>query len=468
MSDALWSRGAVDLAKIIEKREVSSREVIDAHLARIEDVNGALNAVTVTLAEEARAAAGEADQQLAAGAPTGPLHGVPFTIKENVDVAGTATTNAVVAFAGAIPPLDAPHVGRVRAAGAIPIGRTNLPDFGLRWHTDNALRGATINPWDASRTPGGSSGGEAAALATGMTPFGLGNDLGGSLRVPSAFCGTAALKPTYGRVPQGTSVDGAPEPFLAAQLMAVQGPMARCVADLRVVLEVMAGAHPRDPQSLPIPLNGHPVPRPIRVAVVTDPDDVGTDPRVVDGVKRAADALADAGYALEEIAPPRLGEARDVWSTLVFADAQTLWPLMEPFACDDAKRMLRSGFDSRPASDLASTVMAHMARHGIARAWWTFFVDNPLILGPVCTQLPFAVGYDLEGVEAADDLQRRFTLTVAGNLLGLPAVALPVGVADGLPLGVQVMGAAYREDLCIDAAAAIEQWLGVVTPIDPR
>jgi amidase len=467
MSETLWGRGAAELASAIEKREVTSREVVEEHLARIEDVNGSLNAVTVVLADEALAAADEADRRLAENGPSGPLHGVPFTVKENIDLAGSATTNGVVAFAQAVPPVDAPHVARVKAAGAIPLGRTNLPDFGLRWHTDNALHGPTRNPWDLSRTPGGSTGGEAAALATGMTPFGLGNDLGGSLRVPSAFCGTAALKPTYGRIPQASSLPG-PDPFLSVQLMAVQGPMARHVRDLRVGLEVMAGPDPRDPLSLPVPLEGKPVPRPIRVAVVTDPDAVGTDPAVAEAVRRAADALADAGYALEETEPPRLGEARDLWASILFTESQALWPLMEPFASDDARRMLNLSFESRPATDVGGVVRSHMTRHEILRAWWAFHADYPLILGPVCTQPPFEVGYDLRGTAEADDLVRRFTLTVAANLLGLPAVALPAGVTDGLPQGVQIVGAAYREDLCLDAGEAIEERLGVVTPIDPH
>ena len=192
---------ALDIARHIARREVSCVEVVDAHLHRIREVNPALNAIVHVLDESARSAARAADAQVAAGAPLGPLHGVPFTVKENIDMAGLATTWGVVPLAQAVVPTDAPVVERMRAAGAIPIGRTNLPDLALRWHTDSALHGLTRNPWHPGRSAGGSSGGEAAALATGMSAIGLGNDIGGSLRVPAHSCGIASIRPSTGRVP---------------------------------------------------------------------------------------------------------------------------------------------------------------------------------------------------------------------------------------------------------------------------
>jgi len=171
----LWKIGATDIANAIRKRIVSSQEVVQAHLERIKAVNGTLNAVTIVLEEEALRAAKEADMALNKGAVVGPLHGIPMTIKENIDLAGSPTTAGVVAYKNRVAQVDAPHIAQLKRAGAIPIARTNLPDMGLRWHTDSGLRGATRNPWDSSLTPGGSSGGEAVALATGMTPLGLGN-----------------------------------------------------------------------------------------------------------------------------------------------------------------------------------------------------------------------------------------------------------------------------------------------------
>jgi amidase len=251
MASDLWKMGATDLAEVIRHKEASCREVIQAHLDRIDAINPRVNAVTVTLAESALAAAEQADEHLARGHPVGPLHGVPMTVKENINLVGSATTHGIVAFKNLMPAADSPHIAQLKAAGAIAIARTNMPDFGLRWHTDNALRGATLNPWDVSRTPGGSSGGDAAALATGMTPLGMGNDLAGSLRWPSQCCGTTALRPTLGRVPTDrVPPGGIPMRPLTTHLFGVQGPMARHARDLRLALASMSGPDPRDPLCL--------------------------------------------------------------------------------------------------------------------------------------------------------------------------------------------------------------------------
>ena len=231
----LWKKSASDLATLISSKAISSVEVVDAHLARIEAVNSRVNAVVRVLADDARAAARKADQAVATGAPLGPLHGVPFTVKENIDVGGLPTTWGVRALAQAVAPSDAPVVERMRAAGAIPIGRTNLPDMALRVHTDSSLHGLTRNPWNRTRTAGGSSGGEAVALATGMSPIGLGNDIGGSLRNPANACGIASIRPSASRVPDAGFVP-AEDHMIAVQLMNVQGPMARCIADVRLGL----------------------------------------------------------------------------------------------------------------------------------------------------------------------------------------------------------------------------------------
>jgi amidase len=252
MTKEVWALGALDLAERIAAKEISSREVIGAHLARIEAVNPAVNAVTVLLAEEAMAAAATADQAIAAGRSLGPLHGVPFTVKENLDVEGGPTTAGVAAFRDNVAPADAVVVARMRSAGAIPVARTNLPDFALRFHTDNALHGATVNPWNPALTPGGSSGGEAVALATGMSPLGLGKRHGGfapdARPVYRDLCPEAVARP--GAVVNATDLGG---PLLVVQLMAVNGPMARSVADLRAALAVISGSDPRDPWSVPLP-----------------------------------------------------------------------------------------------------------------------------------------------------------------------------------------------------------------------
>src|SRR5512133_511817 len=306
----LWRMSATELAEAIRSRQVSSQEVIEAHLQRIEAVNGSINAVVIVMAEQTLKAAKTADHAVADGADLGPFHGVPFTVKENIDVAGTPTTQGFAALAKAYPTRDAPIVERMKAEGAIPIGRTNLPRGALRWHCESELWGATVNPWDRTRTPGASSAGEAAAIATGMSPLGLGNDGLGALRHPAQCCGIAALKPTLGRVPQASSIE--PEyTTIGVQLTSVNGPLARRVADLRAAFGVLAGPTWRDPWTVPAPLHGPQPSRPVRVALVLDPAGQGTAEQVQDGVRKAATALADAGYAVDEAEPPSIELAAD-------------------------------------------------------------------------------------------------------------------------------------------------------------
>ncbi len=372
MTSELWRMGAVELATAIARKEVTSREAVEAHLARIEEVNPALNAVTVVLAEEAHAAADAADRALEADGPLGPLHGVPMTVKENIDVAGSATTQGIAALAELVPDVDAPHIGQLKAAGAIPLARANMPDFGLRHHTDNALRGATKNPWNPGRTPGGSSGGDAAAVATGMAPLGMGNDYGGSLRWPSQCCGTATLRPTLGRVARAPVLQG-PELPITVQLFSVHGPIARHVRDLRVAFESMAGPDACDPWWTPVPLRGA-GPRPtMRAAVTVDPAGMGVDPDVAAGVRRAAEALADAGYAVEEVEPPQVEEACNLWAQLVLAEVNAVFlPILEQIASPDALRYIQLAAEVVPALDLNGYMTALARRVSVARAWTQF------------------------------------------------------------------------------------------------
>jgi amidase len=312
----LWRMGARELAELIRFRQASSREVIEAHLRRINDVNPEVNSVVLVMADEALKGANAADRLTATGADLPQFHGVPFTIKENIDVAGTPTTQGLRALADAYPTRDAPIVERLKAAGGIPIGRTNLPSGGMRWHCESELWGTTLNPWDRSRTAGASSAGEAVAIATGMSPLGLGNDGLGSLRHPAQCCGISALKPTPGRVPQDSTVEQGDARPLGIQLTGVSGPLARRVADLRVCFGIIAGPTWRDPWSVPVPLRGQELVGPVRVAVVLDPGGHGTAGQVQDGVRKAADALADAGYVPDELEPPGIDAAANALAVM--------------------------------------------------------------------------------------------------------------------------------------------------------
>ncbi|HEY6296288.1 MAG TPA: amidase, partial [Streptosporangiaceae bacterium] len=453
-------------AAMIRDREVSSREVIQAHLDRIEAVNPYLNAVVRLLPDQALAAADAADRAVADGNGLGPLHGVPFTVKENIDLAGTPTTHAIPALAEAVAPIDAPQVERLRAAGAIPIGRTNLPDFGLRVHTDSALHGLTRNPWNPQRTPGGSSGGEAASLATGMSPLGLGNDLGGSLRNPAHCCGVASIKPSTGSVPAATVIP--PEDLsISYQLMAVEGVMARRVADVRAGFTAIAGQHPRDPLSVPaVFAELAPGERP-RVAVLPEPPGGSTHPGVAAAVRRAADALADEGFEVTETAPPDYEQAIELWRTILSADLRINQPLLEQLMGSGGRQFLVNALETFPAPDLAGWAMAHTARHGLARRWSLWYQEYPVLLSPVWSQPAFALDFDLAGPEGAAATLELMRPVMPANLLGTPAAVVPAGMADGVPVGVQVMGGKYTELRCLGVAEAIEHRLGPLTPIDP-
>ena len=419
----LCSKGAGELADMIRSRQVTSGEVIEAHLARIDEVNPALNAVTVTLADEARVAAAAVDRAVVNGTPLGPLAGVPFTVKENIDVAGSATTWGVAALVGQISAADAPVVARLREAGAIPLARTNLPDFAFRWHTESGRAGHTVNPWDPTRTPGGSSGGEAVALATGMTPLGLGNDLGGSLRIPSQMCGTAALRPTQGRIADAAVTEPSVPP-ISIQLLNCQGPMARHVADLRLALGILSGPDARDPRWVPAPLDGPPIDGPIRVAVVRDPLGAGIDAHVRAGVDRAADWLASAGYEIVDAEPPQIAEVNAAWFDVIGADFAEVWPLMQqiatPAAIEFVQRILESGvmkFVDQPGQEAA-----WIARHQLGAAWAQFSREHPIVLAPVCCERPWLVGDDIRRL---DEVGLAMRMVVPINLLGLPSCAGP-------------------------------------------
>jgi amidase len=462
----LWGKSAVELAAMIRDREVSSREVVQAHLDRIGAVNPHLNAIVRLLPDQALAAADAADRTVADGATLGALHGVPFTVKENIDVAGTPTTQAVPALAEAVAPVDAPQVERLRAAGAIPLGRTNLPDFGLRVHTDSALHGLTRNPWNPRRTAGGSSGGEAAALATGMSPLGLGNDLGGSLRNPAHCCGIASIKPSSGAVPRATVIP--PEDLnISFQLMAVEGVLARRIADVRAGFTAIAGQHPRDPLSVPaIFTDLNPGERPA-VAVIPEPPGGRTHPEIAAAVRRAADALADDGFKVTEAVPPDYEQAIELWATILAADLRVIKPLLDQVMGAGGRQFLDYGLEYMPAPDLAGWAAAHTTRDGVARRWSLWYQEYPVLLSPVWSQPAFPLDFDIASLDNAIATLELMRPVLPANLLGTPAAVVPAGMAEGLPVGVQVMGGKYTELRCLAVAEAIERRLGALTPIDP-
>ncbi|GGZ62092.1 amidase [Streptomyces inusitatus] len=469
MRDALWKMPAAAQAAAVRGGEVSAVELIDSHLDRIAEVNPRVNAVTRLLAERAREAAARTDRLRAAGRTPGPLAGVPFTVKESTPVEGVPTTFGVKRFRDLVAPADALPVARLRAAGAIPIGRGNIPTLILAgMHTRSELFGDTLNPWDGGRTPGGSSGGDAVAVATGMAALGLGSDSGGSVRVPAQFCGVAGLKPSTGRFPADHRVFGPDDPGPATQTLVTDGPLARTVGDLRLAYEVLAGADPRDPRSVPVPLHGEPLPGPPRVAVVADPGGHGVHPTVRAAVRAAAEALHDAGYEVCEVPDvPRLDEALDAYDRITLTEFAPTWPAVRELLGEGGDRYIGMAMEKTPPASADELMRLMGLRLNIRRSWAEFLHTYPLLLGPSFTEPPVEPGLESRDRAGRDRVASAMRLCTATSFVGVPAVAVPTGLADGLPTGVQIIGRAFREDLCLDAAQAVEDRLGVLTPIDP-
>ncbi|MEJ0050106.1 MAG: amidase family protein [Methylovirgula sp.] len=454
----LWRWSAVDLAAGIRTRRISSREAVTSCLLRLDEVNPAINAVVDVMAEEALAAADRADAAVSAGEPLGGLHGVPVTLKINVDYEGRPTTNGVVAFADRVAKEDAPPVANWRKAGAIIIGRTNVPAFCARFFTDNALHGRTLNPWAPGRTPGGSSGGAAAALACGIGPLAHGNDRAGSIRQPAYACGVTGIRPSLGRVPGLQQSER--EPTLISQLCNMQGPLARNIADLRLGLEAMARVDPRDPWWCPVPFDLGEC-GPTRVALFDDLPGVEIDPAVREALRKAASCLEGCGYHVEEAVPPRFTEAARLFFTLVKTEERSgSSRLIDEFGDDALRRARASTMATAESLSFEDYIAALARRTTILREWQLFMERYPLILMPVSWKLPAPVDLDQTGDAAVAEMIASLHPLLAISVLGLPGLAVPTGFADGVPVGVQLVASRFREDVCFAAGEIIEAQCG--------
>lgn len=459
----IWQWSATETAAAIKKRKVTSEEVVSAHVDRMHEANAAINAVVVDLSKDAMKAAKAADRALAKGNDIGPLHGVPVTIKINIDVEGQANSNGVVAFKDNIAPGDSPVTSNLKKAGAVIIGLTNTPEFSLRICTDNPLHGLTLNPWNPSVTCGGSSGGAGASIAAGIGTIAHGNDIGGSLRWPAHCNGVATIKPTQGRVPAFNPSATAERPLMA-QFMSSQGPIAREVRDVRLGLEVMAQRDPRDPWWVPAPLKGPKLNGPINVALAKIPSDMDTDPGVISHLRKAADYLADAGYRVSEVELPDLNGVWQLWCDLIMTELRVLQEeQMRAVTSADFNQTLDAVLALSTRLDQAGYMKAISDRSRHIRNWMTLLENYPLLLTPTTVRATPEVNADLGSHKRVKELlsnDLRFISSM--NVLGLPAAVVPVGLHKGLPVGVQIVGSRYREDLCLDAAAAIEKRAGIL------
>jgi amidase len=459
--DRLLKKSASELAELVRSKEASSKEIVEAHFNRIKEVNPDINAITLTLEESALKLADEADS---AGEEerNRPFHGVPFTIKENIDFMGTPTTNGIPLLAESMPPRNAPIVDRMLGAGAIPIGRTNLPEMGMRLDTDNPLRGRTFNPWNKALTPGGSSGGEAASIATGMSPFGLGNDIGGSLRNPAYCCGIASLNPSIGRIPFVNSIEGFIDMGISGAFLS-DGPMARSVEDLRTGLSIMSGRHIDDPQSVNTPLSG-PIPEKPKAALVKEIANFNLPDATKREIDRAGAILSNSGWSIEEVEAPEVERVYEIWGTVLNSGMLDAMP-EEVFKPETAAYLHR--FAEPFLSNDLNLDQALIERRRLRRLWSAFLTDYQVCIGPTWANLPWPIDTDLDPEKGIDTLRQSFSFIAPGNCLGLPSVALPMGVDSGIPTGVQIYSELYREDLCLLAAELIQKEAPCPTPIDP-
>jgi amidase len=462
MTFEFWKLSAVELAKGIQQREYSCTEVITNVLERIHARNSELNAITVNCGVEALLAAERADAKIRRGDVLGELHGVPVTIKENVDQEGQATTNGIPAFADVIAPADAPVVANLRRAGAIIVGRTNTPEFSMRATTDNPLRGRTVNPWHPDATPGGSSGGAGAAAAAGFGPIHHGNDIAGSLRFPSFACGVATVKPTPGRIP-AFNPTAVTERGMLAQLMSVQGAICREVRDVRLATRIMSHGDPRDPWWVPAPFDTWPAAERPRIALTRESHGYVMHADIDAAITRSANCLREAGYIVEEVETPTILEPAESWFSVALYEIKMT---LDPLARQYGSQTLQTIFDwyytlgSLVDADGYRTAIADRTR--MTRAWSMFLDRYPLVLSPFLMRPTFPWNYDAQSQANVHDLFRAAIYSVGVNYLGLPAGVVPVGHAAGLPCGVQIIGGRFREDLIFDAMEAIESRLGIM------
>ena len=452
---------AVELARRIREKEISPAEVVDAFLQRIEEINPRLNAYVTLLADEARKAAQDAEAALQSGQELGPLHGVPVSIKDLAWTRGVRTTSGSKLFEDHVPDEDAPAVARLLGAGAINLGKTNTPEFGWLAITDNELFGRTSNPWNTDYTSSGSSGGAAAATASGLSPISLGSDGGGSIRLPSSFCGIFGLKPTFGLIPRHAGIGG-------WTTRSHWGPMTRTVADAALALDVMAGYDARDTLSVPLPaqdylknlrrdLKG------LRVAWSTDLGYAEVDPRVAKVFEAAVPVFEELGCEVRN-AHPNLEGAREAFKLLIYAEM--VGSRMHDIDSDgnsamsaDFTRFVIKRKDILARDYLGALEHSDAMYVGIHE----FFKDVDLLVTPVASIPPFLhpatlrdYPHTVNGVEVGSTGWHPFAFVF--NMTGQPAASVPCGFTDdGLPIGLQIAGRRFEDLLVLQAAAAFEE-----------
>ncbi|MEP6717805.1 MAG: amidase [bacterium] len=448
----LTSQSASALVQLISTRSISPVEVAEAHLAAIDQLNPKLNAI-VTVAPDVIQRAREAEAAVMRGEALGPLHGLPVTIKDTIATAGLRTTSGSLMRADFVPATDAPAVRRLKDAGAIVLGKTNAAELAMEYTAENRVFGRTNHPQDASLTPGGSSGGEAAAIASCMSPCGLGSDLAGSIRIPAHFCGIVGMKPTVGKVPGAGQFPPNTGPYGLGSSI---GPMARRVADLDLLFKVLSAG-----STLKVETNqlaGQ------RVAWYTDDSVTPVTNETRLAVESAARALSAAGFSITERRPPGVERGHDLWLKLFsrasVVQLRNVYQDNEEKGGDFVRWRLSRAVAEEPAT-LDEYLGWWMERDKLRNELVEWMRDRPLLIAPVGATPAFPHGTHKLTVDGQTfSTFRAFSYSQTFNVLNLPSVAIPAGhSAEGLPIGVQIVGRPFAEREVLAAAAIIEEAL---------
>ena len=462
----LWGLPASEVCRLVRSREVSAREVAESALQRLESINPRINAIVDYRADLVREQADRVDKIIARGKDPGPLAGVTVTVKINIDQAGFATTDGSRLYQDRIAKSNSPVLDNLLRNGAVLLGRSNAPTFAVRWFTSNLLYGNTRNPRDPALTPGGSSGGAAAGVAAGIGHIAIGTDIGGSVRYPAYACGVHGIRPSLGRVPDYNA--SSPERSIGAQLMAVAGPIARTVEDLRISLAAMSAPDPRDPWSVPAPLEGPSVP--LRAALCLRPAGMRIAQEVEASVLEAGRRLADAGWTVEKLDDtPPVNEATEVNEWLWLGDGFAQFVDAVARDGDPGAMAVVAGVKPRVKNYPPDVVVrALVQRATVTRQWQSFLNQYAVLLVPVSSELPFPDGLDLHGEAGFQRVWDAQYLMRALPTLGLPGLTVSTGLVGRSPVGVQIIADRYREDLCLRAGEEIEARGTPPAPIDPN
>ncbi len=456
---AIVQASAGALAAAIRAKRLTSVQVVDAHLARIAAVNPKLNAVVQLTDDAARRGAVEADAALARGEVHGPLHGVPVTIKDTLETAGVICTGGTLGRAHYVPTADATAVARLRAAGAIMLGKTNVPELAGALETDNLVYGRTNNPYDLARTPGGSSGGEAAIIAACGSPLGIGTDAGGSIRAPAHYCGLAALKPTAGRVPRTGQF---PRPLGVRSSVFHPSLIARHVADLALALPIVAGPDGHDYAIVAMPIGDMRAVdlKTLKLAFYDDDGASTPTPEIKDAVRVSVAALKAAGVATTERRPPGAQDTVTVYYDMSRGDGGAgTRAFLKSIGTDRISPLFEQSLTTRSAPAMADTTAALAAFNrwdAYRNTLLAFMGDYDAILSPVLPYVAVPHGTSFEPAK-----QAGVGYVQMHNLTGFPAVTVRVGTSpEGLPIGVQVVARPWREDVALALAARLERDFG--------